>query len=316
MLFSVFVKPLATCSKSLSKNSSLIVRTIAPAVCSALNGRRSLTKNAVLTTSPKENGYQLQQSAEELNWQTRCELAASYRILYNMNYHEGICNHLSASCPARDGSDRKVMLLIPYGMSWKEVTASSLVGICLNENDPSNPQIIEEGSCSADISALSIHNGVHHSRPDMKCVMHTHTPNVTALTCLKDPTIQMLHQNSTRFHGEICYDTEYDGTATCLEEGFRLGKVLDKKTVMMMSNHGVMVLGKSVAEAFDRLFYLERVAELQILAMSTGKELSIIPDALVKQNKQFHKETMTHYADHYFNAQKRLIAEESPKYDS
>ncbi len=204
---------------------------------------------------------QSQKTPSEINWQRRCELAACYRILYNLKYHEGICNHLSASCPARDGSG-KVMLIVPYGLTWQEVTASSLVGV--NLKDPKNPEILEEGCGQPDISALSIHNGIHQARSDMTCVLHTHTPNVTALTCLKDPTLQMLHQNSTRFLGELCYDTEYDGTATCLEEGFRLGKILGKKTVMMMGNHGVLVLGKTVAEAFDQMFYLERAAEVQV----------------------------------------------------
>ena len=198
--------------------------------------------------------------AANANWKARCDLAACYRILWKLGFSEGICNHLSYSCPAKDGSD-KVMLLIDYGLHWSEVTASSLVGLSLK--DPRNPKPVE-GKGEAELSATCIHNGIHQVRPDIHCVLHAHPPYTTALTCLKDPTLQMLHQNSTRFYNDICYDTEYDGVASAVEEGFRLGKIIGNHNVMFMGNHGVLVLGKTAAEAFDHLYYLERAAMTQV----------------------------------------------------
>ena len=157
------------------------------------------------------------------------------------------------------------MLIIPYGLHWREVTASQLLGISLN--DPQHPEVTERyGFGDPDISAVSIHNGLHHSKAgtDITCVLHSHVPYATALTCIEGQKLEMLHQNSARFHEELCYDNAYDGFADCLDEGFRLGKLLGNRTVMMMGNHGVLVLGRTVSEAFDQMYYLERAAKVQV----------------------------------------------------
>jgi len=253
--------------------------------------------------------------AAKANYEARCDLAACYRILYNLGFDEGVCNHLSLSCPAKDGS-RKVMLMIPYGLLWLEVTASSLVGISLK--DPGNPEIYEEGYGQPDISSVSIHTGIHHAKgkDGFSCILHSHVPYATSLTCIEGQKLEMTHQNSARFLGEVCYDNDYDGIATSLEEGERLGKVLEDKTVMMMGHHGVLVIGRTPSEAFDQLYYLERAAKVQVLAMSTGRKLAIIPDDLLERNKKFHKETFRHYADIHFLAMKRSIEAEKPHYKS
>ena len=156
------------------------------------------------------------------------------------------------------------MLMIPHGLLWPEVTASSLVGISLQ--DPKNAEICEEGYGKPDISAVSIHSGIHHAKGNdgYTCVLHSHALHATALTCIEGQQLEMLHQNSTRFLREVCYDYEYDGVATCLDEGARLGRLMHDKTVMMMGNHGVLVIGKTASEAFDQLYYLERAAEVQV----------------------------------------------------
>lgn len=170
---------------------------------------------------------------------------------------------MSLSCPAQDGSG-KLVLIVPYGLHWSEVTASSLVGMTLK--DHRNPTIYEKGSGQPDISAVSIHSGIHVAKASdgITCVLHSHVPYATALTCIEGQKLEMVHQNSTRFLDEVCYDNDYDGMALCLDEGTRLGKLLHNKTVMMMGNHGVLVLGQSVAEAFDQMYYLERAAQVQV----------------------------------------------------
>ncbi|XP_065062010.1 putative aldolase class 2 protein PA3430 [Rhopilema esculentum] len=283
-----------------------------------LTARRSISSQTIAASvrtlaSQAHDAKAHSQDPAKANYEARCDLAACYRILYNLGFSEGTCNHLSLSCPAKDGSG-KVMLIIPYGLYWTEVTASSLIGVSLKE--PKNPVVVEEGCGQPDISAMCIHNGIHQTRAEsgITCVLHSHVPYATALTCIKDQKLEMTHQNSTRFYGEICYDNGYDGVATSLDEGFRLGKVLKDKTVMMMGNHGVLVLGRTVSEAVDHMYYLERAAQVQVLAMSTGKDLSLIPDKLVEQNKQFLKENARHYADNHFNALKRTIENETPCY--
>ncbi|KAK3893976.1 hypothetical protein Pcinc_002241 [Petrolisthes cinctipes] len=153
------------------------------------------------------------------NRSARLELAAAYRGLDQMNLNEGICNHLSVMTPRADGKEGSVMLVVNYGLHWSEVTASGLLGV-------DGEAELVEGEGEPDIAASCIHLGIRKVRPDARVVMHTHQPYVTALACLKDPTLLMVHQNSTRFYQRVAYDNCYSGLALAMDEGNRLGKAL------------------------------------------------------------------------------------------
>ncbi|MEX2648493.1 MAG: class II aldolase/adducin family protein, partial [Alphaproteobacteria bacterium] len=169
----------------------------------------------------------------------RVDLAAAYRLAVVHGFHEGICNHLTAALPG--APDR--FLVIPYGLHWSEVTASTLIVV-----DGRGTTI--EGGGRVEPTALHIHGPVHRSRPDAACVLHSHMPYATALASLADPRLVMATQNAFGFHGRVAYDEDYAGIALDDAEGERLAARLDGKDVLLMANHGVLVVGPTVADAY------------------------------------------------------------------
>lgn len=160
------------------------------------------------------------------------------------------------------------MLCIAYGMLWNEVTPDNLLKFDIDGN-------VIEGDGELEPPAKNIHARMHLARDKNKAVFHTHMPYTTALTCIEGGRLEMCHQNSLRFYNRICYET-YDGLAHDESVGDRLAANMGDKDIQLHDNHGVLVCANSIAEAFDILYYLERAAQVQVLAMSTGKPLKII----------------------------------------
>ncbi|MEM7363799.1 MAG: class II aldolase/adducin family protein, partial [Pseudomonadota bacterium] len=144
-----------------------------------------------------------------------------------------------------------------------------------------------------------------------RCVLHTHMPNTTALTCLTDPRLRCISQNSLRFYDDVSYDHAYNGLAEDMDEGHRIAATLGDKRVLFMGNHGVIVTGPTIADAFDRLYYLERAAELQVLAMSTGQPLAEIPDPIA-QSTRAEFDAGGAYADAHWEALLALLEQDVP----
>ncbi|XP_002735952.1 putative aldolase class 2 protein PA3430 [Saccoglossus kowalevskii] len=269
---------------------------------------RHETRPASGSASTREQRHGTSDAAQR-NYEARVDLAAAYRGICNYGLSEGVCNHLSVNAPASNGSGR-LMLLIPHGLHWKEVTASKLLGI-----DFATGEVLE-GEGRPEKSASEIHRAVHNERPDIRCALHTHPPYTTALNLLKEPYLSCSQQHSLRFYDNIAYDSEYDGYATSGEEGPRLARALGKKRILMMGGHGLMVVSQTVSMAFDETYYMERAAMFQILAMSTGKELLEIPEEIAKRTKIEADATFQAYADAHFNSIKRLLLSESPDFMS
>jgi len=206
-------------------------------------------------------------------WRARVDLAAAYQLCDKYGYNEGVCNHLTCVAPGREDA----FLVAPYGLAWSEVTASNLVMI-----DGSGKML--EGRGEVDATAFFIHLAIH--RAGVACVLHTHMPRASALCCVESFELAMCHQNSLRFAGDVAYDPTFNGLVLDNTEGERLVEVMDGKRVLMHKHHGVIVCGATVAEAFDDLYYLERAAEVQILAMSTGSPLSIISDEIGRKFRE------------------------------
>ena len=196
------------------------------------------------------------------------DLAACYHLCDKMDLNEGICNHLTVMVPGT--TDR--FLCIPYGLLWDEVTASNL--LMLDESGT-----VIEGDGEIDATAFFIHRAIHQA--GVVAVLHTHQPYASALCCTKEFKLHMCHQNSLRFYDEIAYDPSFNGLVLDDSEGARLVQVMGGKRVLLHQNHGVIVCGESVAEAFDDIYYLERACQVQILAQSTGKELCVVNDDVV-----------------------------------
>ena len=237
--------------------------------------------------------------------QARIDLAAALRLAVQNGFHEGIDNHFTLTTPGRP--DR--FLLNPYGLHWSEVRASDLLEVDLDG-------AVTAGEGIADRTAVCIHGPIH--KRGVACVLHTHMPYATALTQLEDMTLEMTGQNALGFFGGVAYDHEYGGLALDMAEGERMADVLGDKMVLMLANHGVIVCGTSVADAFNSLYFLERACQTQILSMATGKPRRPVAPAVVERTRAQFADTglpaglKAH--DHHFAALKRLLDRREPDY--
>ena len=232
----------------------------------------------------------------------RIDLAAAFRLAARMDLHEGVCNHFSLMLP-----DGRRFLLNRYGLHWSEVTASNLLML-----DGGGDVLQGEGEFEK--TAFCIHSRIHLANPGAACVLHTHMPYATALTLLENGRLEMVEQNALRFHEDIAYDDTYNGLVVDNAEGDRLARVLGDKRVMFLANHGVIVVGPSVAEAFDLLYYLERACRLQVLARSTGGKLKSIREDVVRDTCRMMRADAPKYAAAHFGALKRILEREEPDY--
>ena len=243
-------------------------------------------------------------------WQARVDLAAAHRLAYMHGFSEGIFNHLTFAVPGR--TDRYYQ--IPFGTHWSEVTASTFMEVGIDDGE------VKHGSGDVERSCYCIHAPIHKAVPQARAVFHTHMPFASALTRLEDPRIKEIGQTETGLMGKIAYDDEYTGPALEPEEGRRLAGIIGDKTVLFMANHGVTTVGNTIAEAYDRLYYVERAAQVQIYAMWTGQPLKRLPAAVVEKTTRdiggSRYYTGLTPADRHFGALKRILDRNEPDYAS
>lgn len=232
----------------------------------------------------------------------RTDLAAAFRMAVRLDLHEGVCNHFTLMLP-----DGKRFLLNRYGLHWSEVTASNLLALDANGN-------ILQGEGEFEKTAFYIHSRIHLKNPRAACVLHTHMPYATALTLLENGRLEMVEQNALRFHDDIAYDDTYNGLVVDNAEGDRLADVLGSKRVLFLANHGVIVVGPTVAEAFDLLYYLERACRLQVLARSMHAKLRPVRPEVVRETYRLILNDTPQYAGAHFSALKRILDREEPDY--
>ena len=234
----------------------------------------------------------------------RVDLAAAFRLAVRMDLHEGVCNHFSVMLP-----DGRRFLLNRYGLHWSEVSASNLLALDAEGR-------VLEGDGEFEKTAFWIHSRLHRAHPRAACVLHTHMPYATALTLLEGARLEMVEQNALRFHDDIAYDDVYNGLVVDAAEGDRLARALGAKRVLFLANHGVIVVGASVAEAFDALYYLERACRLQVLARMMGGKLRPVRDEVVRAACATMRDDAPKYAGAHFAALKRILDREEPDYSS
>src|SRR3954466_15445482 len=232
----------------------------------------------------------------------RVDLAAAFRLPVRLDLHEGVCNHFSYMLP-----DGKRFFLNRYGLHWSEVSASNLLML------DAEGQVLQ-GDGEFEKTAFYIHSRIHLANPAAACVLHTHMPYATALTLIENGRLEMAEQNALRFDGDIAYDDIYNGLVVDSAEGDRLAAALGSRRVMFLANHGVIVVGRSVAEAFDSLYYLERACRLQVLArMMGGKRRAVRPE-VARAACRMMRDDAPKYAGAHFNALKRILDREEPGY--
>jgi ribulose-5-phosphate 4-epimerase/fuculose-1-phosphate aldolase len=188
----------------------------------------------------------------------RVQLAACYRLIAHFGMDDLVYTHITARVPAARGQ----FLINPYGLRFDEITASSLVKIDYDGKvvDPSPHPVNHAG--------FVIHSAVHAARPDVNCVLHTHTRAGVAVSCLKEGLLS-LNQFSAPYYNRVGYH-DYEGVATNLDERQRLVRDLGDKQVMVLRNHGLLTAGRTVPEAFSLMYYLEQSCRVQMDVMGSG----------------------------------------------
>ena len=222
----------------------------------------------------------------------RKDLAAAFRWTARLNMHEAVANHFSLAINA-DGSE---FLINPNQMHFSKIKASDLLVI-----DANDPETLE-GPNAPDITAWGLHSAIHRHCPHARCAMHVHPMFSTVLASLADSRLLPIDQNTATFFNRYVIDDSYGGLAL-EEEGERCAQLLQdpKKTVMIMGNHGIMVIGKSVAETFNRMYYFERAAETYIRALQTGQKLRILSGTIAEKTAsevdQYPEQSDRHLAE-------------------
>jgi ribulose-5-phosphate 4-epimerase/fuculose-1-phosphate aldolase len=227
--------------------------------------------------------------------QARIDLTTALRAAARHGLNEGVCNHFSMTVPGRED----LFLVNPQGLHWSEITPSDIV---MADGDGN----IVEGKYPVEPTAFYIHARIHSGNPRAKVVLHTHMPYATALTSIRDGRIEMCTQNAFRYWGRIAYDDKYGGVALSNDEGERMCRAMGDKDILFLRNHGIIVSGPTVAQAYDDLYYLERAAMVQVLAMQTGRELHNIDEAMAEHTaRQIAGEAQQAFL--HFESLKRML---------
>lgn len=232
--------------------------------------------------------------------QARLDLATALRSAARHGLNEGVCNHFSMAVPGRND----LFLVNPQGLHWSEVTPSDLVIADFAGN-------VVEGHFPVEASAFYIHARIHAGKPGAAAVLHTHMPYATALTSIQDGRIEMCTQNAFRYWDRIAYDETYGGVALSTTEGDRICRAMGDKDILFLRNHGIIVCGPTMAEAYEDLYYLERAAMVQVLALQTGRPLQLIDDACARETAE-QIATDTQQAFLHFEALKRMLDRDEP----
>lgn len=233
----------------------------------------------------------------------RKDLAAAFRGAAMFSGQAGVCSHFSL----RVGDEPLRFLLNPWGMYFSEARASELMLIDEHGVD-------QLGARDGGFAAFNIHGQIHAIHPAARCVLHTHMPYATAITMLDNGRLEPASQEALRFYGDVAYDDSYNGLAHDPREGERIASQMGDKHVLFLAHHGVIVVGASVAQAFDRLYYLERAAELQVKAMSCNRPLRRVPHDIAKKTVQQFGREREHWARLHLDALRHKLDREHPDY--
>ncbi len=238
------------------------------------------------------------------HWQERVDLAAAFRWTARLNMHEAVANHFSLAV----NDDGSRFLMNPNQMHFARIRASDLLD--LDANDP----CAMDGPDAPDPTAWWLHGSLHRLCPHARCAMHVHSIHATVLACLADSTLPPIDQNTAIFFDRHVIDEHFGGLAF-EAEAMRCGALLSdpKKTVLIMGNHGVMVIGRGVAETFNRLYYFERAAETYIRALQTGRPLRVLSDAVAEKTAR-QIEAYPEQADRHLAELKAILDVEGSDY--
>ena len=240
------------------------------------------------------------------HWQERVDLAAAFRWTARLNLHEAVATHFSLSI----NDDGTRFLMNPNQRHFSRIKAGDLIVV-----DANDPETLT-GPNAPDPTAWGLHGGLHRHCPHARCAMHVHSIHATVLASLADSRLPPIDQNCATFFNRYVIDDGYGGLAF-EEEGERCAALLTdpKHKVMIMGNHGIMIIGDSVADTFNRLYYFERAAETYVRALQTGQPLRVLPDDVAEKTAQ-ELDDYPGQADRHLEELKAILDQEGSDYAS
>ncbi len=235
----------------------------------------------------------------------RVDLAASLRWTARLNMHEAVSNHFSYAV----SDDGKMFLMNPNQKHFSTLKASDMLLLDANDKDALNV------ANAPDLSAWGLHGSVHRHCPHVRCMMHVHSIHATILASLADSRLPPIDQNTAIFFNRTVIDENFGGMAFD-DEGTRCAKMLSdpQKKVMIMGNHGVLVMGDSIADTFNRLYFFERAAETYIKALWTGQKLRVLSDEIAEKVARELEEEYSDQGTRHFSELKLILDKEEPEY--
>ena len=241
----------------------------------------------------------------EIEWRRRVDLAACYRLADMFGFSDVIWNHITAKVPGTAH-----FLINRFGLRYDEVTASNLVTVDLDGN------VIDAGSAGTgedvNVTGFVIHSAIHAVRPDIHCVMHSHSSAGMAVAALKEGLVPM-GIDGMAFHNRVAYH-DFEGMSVDTDERARLAKNLGDRKAMILRNHGLLTCGETVGEAFMKMYYLERACCIQMQVLGSGREIELpspeICERTAQQSQQFE------HGKYEWPALLRLLDKQAPDYRS
>ncbi|WP_434652491.1 class II aldolase/adducin family protein [Pseudomonas sp. R3-56] len=242
---------------------------------------------------------------DDAEWDARCELAALYRLMAHFRMTDLIDTHISLRVPGY--TDR--FLINKYGVLFEHMRASDLVVIDY-EGAPVTPGI---DPTDINQAGFIIHSAIHHARPELHCVVHTHTAAGIAVSAQEDGLLP-ISQHALKFYGKLAYHP-YEGIALHESERDRLVSDLGPHKAMILRNHGLLAAGSDCAEAFHEIYFLERACQAQVLAMGGGAKLSLPREQVRRLTAaQFTDDSSAQIIERAWRAAKQLILSQQHSY--
>ena len=232
------------------------------------------------------------------------DLAAVFRWTAKLNMHEGIANHFSVCLP----NSNTDFYVNGSGMHFSTIKARDLILIEQSkiEEMKKNPDLV-------DPTAINIHGTIHKKVPHARCILHVHSKYATALSTLKDPTLQPIDQNTMRFYNRVAVFRDFGGLGF-EEESNKMAACIGNNRSMLLANHGILTTGQTVAQAFDELYYFEKACETYITALSTHKELKIVSPEVAEKTAQEWENYSTDMEELHLKVIRSILDNEDPSY--
>jgi len=236
-------------------------------------------------------------------WAARVQLAAAYRMFDRLGWSELIYNHLSLRVPGEDGH----FLINPFGLHYSEVTASNLVKVDVQG------RIVGHSDWPINPAGFTFHGAIHATLPEAHCVMHVHTTPTMAVCCLEQG-LSFSNFYAAQLHGQVAYH-DFEGITVHLDEGQRILASAGGKPVLLLRNHGPVVIGRSLPQAFNLMWLVQRACEVQVatLAMGPAREIPVpLMERCVRDSLNFNPRFGA--GQDVFAAMQRLVERDDPSY--